>query len=184
MSWGSGQRFSRGTEEVIVNTRIGFSTPKRCNPVSWLVRRFTNSECSHTFFLYRDLDWEADMVLEAHEMGFRLLTLAHFEKKNEVVASFKPRAGIEDGLKHVAREYLGVSYDFGGLLGSIVVMFGRWLKRKWHNPLHSPASVFCSEVVVIALQKSGYPGSEKMVPHDTTPQDLLEFFSRQAGSTT
>jgi hypothetical protein len=161
-----------------MNTRIGFSTPKKFNPVSWLVRKLTGSTASHAFFVYHDKDWDADMVLEAHEFGFRLMTLALFEKSNEIVATFNPRSPIDAGVQFVALEYLGRAYDWGGLLGSAVLLLGRWLKRKWHNPWNSSKAVFCSEVVVIALQKSGYLGAPELVPHDTTPQDLLEFLTR------
>ncbi len=162
-----------------MNTRIGFSTPKSFNPVSWLVRKLTGSTASHAFFIYLDKDWEVDMVMEAHEYGFRLMSLAHFEKKNEIVATFNPKSSIDVGVRHVALEYLGRAYDWGGLFGSAVLLFGRWLKRKWHNPWNASKAVFCSESVVIAMQKSGYEGAAELVPHDTTPQDLLEFFTKE-----
>ena len=31
-------------------TLVGFSTPRSFNPISWLVRTVTRSECSHSFF--------------------------------------------------------------------------------------------------------------------------------------
>jgi hypothetical protein len=136
---------------------------------------------SHAFFIYHDVDWSADMVMEAHEVGFRLIPLAHFEKKNEIVASFVPKASLESGLREVALTYLGTHYDFGGLIGSAFLLLGRWLKRKWHNPLQDARSVFCSEAVVIAMQKSKYPGADGLEARDTTPQDLLNFFEKTEG---
>lgn len=156
--------------------KIGFSTPKHFNPVSWLVRKLTGSTASHAFFIYHDLDWDEDWVMEAHELGFRDEPLRLFEKKNEIVASFVPKQSIAVGMRYVAKNYIGTAYDFGGLLGSAFLLLGRWLKRKWHNPLNSSKSVFCSEAVVIALQKSDYPGADGLVAYDTTPQDLLNFF--------
>jgi len=144
--------------------------------MSWLVRRLTGSTASHAFFVYQDEDWQTDIVMEAHELGFRVAPLAHFQKKNTLVATFYPKASIEVGVRYVAMEYLGTAYDYGGLFGGFVIMLGRWLRRKWDNPLNDAHSVFCSEAVVIALQKSNYPGSERMVAQDTTPQDLLDFF--------
>jgi len=160
-----------------MTTRIGFSTPKHFNPVSWLVRKITGSEASHAFFIYYDHDWDVDMVMEAHEVGFRILPLDHFEKKNELVATFTPRTPIDEGLKYVALEYLGTMYDYGGLFGGIFTMIGKWFKRQWHNPWQSKRSVFCSEAVVIALQKVNYLGSAGLDSRDTTPQDLLNFFA-------
>jgi hypothetical protein len=162
-----------------MTTRIGFSTPKKFNPISWLVRKISGSTASHAFFIYSDKDWQADMVMEAHELGFRLIPLAHFEKKNEIVASFVPKQTIDDGVRFVALEYLGTVYDFGGLFGGALLMLGRWLKRKWHNPWDSSHAVFCSEAVVIAMQKTNYPGAGLLVARDTTPQDLLQFFTTE-----
>lgn len=159
-----------------MNTRVAFSTPKHFNPVSWLVRKFTGSTASHAFFIYYDVDFCSDMVMEAHEVGFRIIPLAHFEKKNEILATFTPKTSIEEGLKKVALEYLGTMYDYGGLFGGLVTMFGKWLKRKWHNPLQSSKAVFCSEAVVIALQESKYPGADGLEARDTTPQDLMNYF--------
>jgi len=161
------------------NIRIGFSTPKHFNPVSWLVRKFTGSVASHAFFIFLDEDYDVDVVMEAHELGFRDGMLARFEKKNEIVATFSPKSDITKGIVYVAKEYLGTGYDFGGLIGSSLMLFGRWLKRKWHNPLASAHAVFCSEAVVIALQKSNYVGADGLVAQDTTPQDLLNFFKSQ-----
>lgn len=163
-----------------MTTRIAFSTPKHFNPVSWLVRKFSGSSASHAFIIYHDKDWDADIVLEAHELGFRLIPLSHFEKSNELVASFVPKVSIEAGICWVALEYLGSSYDYGGLFGGVFLMIGRWLKKKWHNPFDEAHHVFCSEACVLAMQKSNYPGAETLVAHDTTPQDLLEFFTKNA----
>jgi hypothetical protein len=163
-------------------TRIGFSTPRGFNPVSWIVRKLTGSVCSHAFFIYWDLDYEADIVMEAHELGFRHVPLSHFVRQNEIVASFVPRADINAGVKWVAMEYLGDAYDFGGLLGAAFVLLGRWLKKKWNNPLANPKHVFCSEAVVYALQRAHYPGASEMVPRDTTPQDLLTFFVKEGAT--
>lgn len=159
-----------------MSTRIGVSTPRGFAPFSQLVMKLTKSTASHAFFVYFDEDWGCDMVMDAHEEGFRLLPLTRFEQKNIIVATFHPAVSIEVGVKFVALEYLGTVFDFSGLLGTAFVLVGRWLKRKWNNPLQAAASVFCSEAAVIALQKSGYPGAEKLVPQDTTPQDLLQFF--------
>ena len=163
-----------------MNTRVGFSTPRHFNPVSWLVRLLTGSACSHAFFIYYDDEWCQDFVLEAHEFGFRVVLLARFQKKNDIVAIFKPKTSIETGVQFVAVEYLGSTYDYGGLLGTLVLLLGRWLHRKWRNPWSSARAVFCSEAVTLALQKAGYAGADQLISQDTTPQDLLEFFTREA----
>jgi len=158
-----------------MTTHIGFSTPIHFNPVSWLVRKFTGSTASHAFFVYRDLDFDMDMVMEAHELGFRLTPFDHFKKKNKLVGLYLPVKPIDAGIKYVAQRYLGTMYDYKGLVGGILVMVGRWLHRKWRNPMRGAKNVFCSEAIVIAMQKS--PGYEafKDDPDSVDPQLLMEY---------
>jgi len=161
--------------------RVGFSTPKSFNPVSWLVRKFTGSRASHAFFVYHDADWDMDVVLEAHELGIRLLPLAHFERTNRVVKLVTPKYPIDAGLAMVARSYLGSTYDFLGLVGMAVVMVGRFLKRKWSNPFRGSKSVYCSESVILAMLAS--PGYEKLdLDPDSSPEDTLAYYEKVEGA--
>ncbi len=161
--------------------RVGFSTPRAFNPVSWLVRKFTGSRASHAFFVYFDATFEMEVVLEAHELGFRVMPRAHFERYNRVVKLVAPRHAIDAGLRRVGQRYLGSMYDFAGLLGMTVVMIGRWLKRKWKNPFRGSKAVYCSESVILAMKASpGYEGLK--LPTESSPQDLLDYFERDEGA--
>lgn len=162
-----------------MTTHVGFSTPNWFNPVSWIVRKVTGSKCSHAWFLYYDKDFEMDMVMEAHELGFRLTPYEHFKKYNVVVGVFTPRRPIDEGLKFVAKKYLSTVYDFGGLLGMAVVKLGQWFRVKWKNPFRGSKAVFCSEAICIAMKKS--PGYEdfKEDPDSIDPQTLMDFFVKQ-----
>lgn len=161
-----------------MSVRVGFSTPNRFNPVSWLVRRLTRSKASHTWFLYWDSDLEMNMVMEAHELGFRLIPFDHFKRSNTVVALFDPRCSIDVGLKLIAREYLSSRYDFAGLLGMAWVKLGRWLKRKWRNPLQSARHLFCSEALALAMRLSDGYDDFKLDPEAVDPQTMLEYFEQ------
>jgi hypothetical protein len=156
-------------------TLVGFSTPRRFNPVSWLVRRFTKSECSHCFFLYWDDDFECDMVLESHELGFRLITWQRFVKKNRIIALVEPAHDLDPGFLKLG-EWVGSVYDFGGLIGQAAVQFGRFLKRKWRNPFQSSQAMFCSESIARCMQWAGHPDAHRFTPKETAPQDLLVFY--------
>ena len=163
-------------------TLIGFSTPRHFNPVSWLVRQFTKSEASHCFFLYWDDDFECDMVIEAHELGFRLITWKRFVKKNRIVALVEPAHSLDKGFARLG-EWVGSAYDFGGLIGQAVVQFGRFLQRKWRNPFRSSGSMFCSESIARCMQWAEHPDSKQFSPKETTPQDLLNYY-RETGRST
>ena len=160
-----------------MTTRIGFSTPRHFNPVSWLVRKLTGSRASHVWFLYADQDWGADFVLEAHELGFRLLPFERFEKENQVVRVVTPSEDIDDGVKWAAH-WLGTAYDFSGLVGMAWVVLGRVFKRRWTNPLQNSRAMFCSEMTVEVLRRSGVPWAQSLVPSTVSPQDLLDLFER------
>lgn len=155
-----------------MNTRIGFSTPNWFNPVSWLVRKLTKSRASHAWFVYYDLDWKRDMVLEAHELGFRLLPYSKFKKANKVVGVFKTKESLDEATNWVC-DHLGEPYDFGGLIGMAFVLIGRFFKRKWKNPLQNSKAMFCSEMVVSVLQMVRFPATRHIDPHSTSPEDLL-----------
>lgn len=156
-------------------TLLGFSTPRSFNPVSWLVRRMTGSEVSHSFFLYWDDDFQCDMVLEAHEFGFRLITWKRFLTSNRVVALVEPAHSLDSGFARLGA-WVGSYYDFKGLLGQAIVQLGRWLSRKWRNPSQTVRSMFCSESIVRCMEWAGHPEAKAFSPKETTPQDLLAFF--------
>ncbi|MBN1206247.1 MAG: hypothetical protein JXB05_15125 [Myxococcaceae bacterium] len=163
-------------------TLIGFSTPRSFNPVSLLVRRFTRSECSHCFFLYWDDDFECDMVLEAHELGFRLITWQRFVRKNRIIALVEPAHPLDSGFLRLG-EWVGSAYDFGGLIGQAFVQFGRFLQRKWRNPFRSSRSMFCSESIARCMQWAEHPDARHFSPKETAPQDLLVFYRGQGRAT-
>ncbi len=157
-------------------TLVGFSTPNWFNPVSWVVRKVTGSKCSHAWFLYYDQDLEMTMVMEAHELGFRLIPFERFTKYNKLVAIFRPPKPIDQGLRVVAKRYLSTTYDFGGLIGMTVVRLGQWFRVKWKNPFRGAKSVFCSEAVCIAMKESsGYEDFDED-PDSVDPQTLMDYF--------
>lgn len=156
------------------NVRVGFSTPKRFNPISWLVRKVTGSRCSHAWFLYYSDTFDMEMVAEAHELGFRLQPYERFLEDNIVVAVITPKFPIDNGLKCVVREYLTTGYNWGGLLGMAIVALGRKLKKRWNNPLRSPKHVFCSEAVYRAMKWSkGYESIDED-PESVDPEELMK----------
>lgn len=156
---------------------VGFSTHSG-NVVSRLIRWMTGSKASHTWLLVDDALFGTEMVMEATEVGFRFITYSRFKAEgNDIVTVVTPAFPLKPGMRQAAM-WLGERYDFGGLLGSAVVLLGRWLRRKWKNPLGSSKAMFCSEAVVRVMQAAGYPGSAALDPESITPQDLLDFLTK------
>jgi hypothetical protein len=155
---------------------IGFSTPRRWNPLSALIRAMTRSRASHAWLLVEDPVFDLRLVLEAHSSGFRLVSFTRFVKENRVVALVHTGHPIDRGLP-VAGEWLGESFDLLGLFGIFLTLVGRWFRqRPWKNPFPTPSALFCSEAVVRTLKAAGYPGSERLGDEDTSPAELLEWF--------
>ncbi len=160
---------------------VGFSTPRRWNPLSWIIRVLTRSRASHAWLLVEDPLFRLRLVLEAHSTGFRLVTLARFARDNRVVALVQPAHPIDRGLPE-AGTWLGESFDTIGLVGMAWVV----LRRLFHlspgkNPFRSARALFCSESVVRTLKAAGYPGAEALGDEDETPEDVLDFLQRTGG---
>jgi hypothetical protein len=158
-------------------TRIGFSTGKG-NPVSAIIRFFTGSRASHAWLLVHDPLFDMELVMEAHEVGFRLVPFKTFRKANRIVAIVDPQHPLDPGVREAAK-WLGSQYDFRGLFGMMFVIAGRVFRRKWKNPFRSARSMFCSEAVVRVLRASGFPDATRLSAEDTTPQDLMDFFVKE-----
>lgn len=162
---------------------VGFSTPRRWNPLSALIRAMMRSRTSHAWLLVEDPLFGLRLVLEAHSTGFRLVSFANFVRDNKVVALVAPAHPIEPGLPE-AGGWLGDQFDVLGLFGIFLTMVARWFKRKaWRNPFTSSRALFCSEAVVRVLKAAHYPGAARLGDETTTPAELLAFFEGEAGAT-
>jgi hypothetical protein len=160
---------------------VGFSTPRRWNPLSWLIRVGTRSRASHAWLLVEDPLFKLRLVLEAHSTGFRLVTLARFARDNEVVAVAVPAYPLDPGLP-LAGRWLGEKFDTAGILGMAWVVARRFFHlAPGHNPFRSAQEMFCSESVVRTLKAARYPGAEALSNEEETPADVLAFL-RSTGS--
>jgi hypothetical protein len=161
------------------HVRIGFSTSNAW--ISRAIRWFTNSSVSHAFFIYFDAAWGCDMVAEAWWTGVRDVTLAEWSKSNQLVAVFEPVVPLDAALAQ-HRDDLGKRYAFEGILGMawlrICFWFGCKVKNPWH---HSAAAVFCSMWDLEVLDTAHWPGSWRLDPPSTDPDDL-ECFVRLSGA--
>ncbi|HSN13767.1 MAG TPA: hypothetical protein VLT61_03990 [Anaeromyxobacteraceae bacterium] len=164
---------------------VGFSTPKRWNPLSWAIRCATYSRASHAWLLVDDPVFKVRLVVEAGVTGFRIESLARFEKTNEIVAIVEPAHPLEAGMPEAAR-WLGEKFDGIGLAGMAWVLIGRlFFNERWKNPFRSVKSLFCSEAVVRSLLEADYPTATELFrgkEEEIAPGDLLRWFERDGES--
>ena len=164
---------------------VGFSTPKRWNPLSWAIRRATSSPASHAWLLVDDPVFKVRLVVEAGVTGFRIESLARFEKTNVIVAIVTPQHRLEEGMPETAR-WLGEKFDKRGLAGMAWVLVGRlFFHARWKNPFRSVKALFCSEAVARSLVEAKYPGAAELFEgkeEEVAPGDLLRWFERDGVS--
>jgi hypothetical protein len=162
---------------------VGFSTPRRWNPLSALIRAMMRSKTSHAWLLVEDPLFGLRLVLEAHSTGFRLISFANFVRDNKVVAIVAPAHPLEHGMPE-AGGWLGDEFDVLGLFGIFLTMVAKWFARRaWRNPFTSTRALFCSEAVVRVMKAAHYPGAGRLGDETTTPAELLAFFEAEPGST-
>lgn len=144
--------------------------------VSRIIRWFTKSRVSHAFFLYWDDKFQRWNTAGAMAPGFEIIAADRIFPANRVVAIYEP-VDLNPIMPDLD-EWLSDMYNYPGLIGMALVEIGRWLKRKWHNPLTASNSLFCSQAVAQALILAKQPNFD-LDPTTTAPSDLDDFFQRQ-----
>jgi len=150
---------------------IGFSTTDLL--ISKIIRWGTKSPTSHVFLLF-DCNG-IEMVFEASLFGTRLVPWKIFQDTEMVVKLTKLPYQSQEVMTPLLAS-LSTPYDFGGLIGSSLVIFGRWFRKKWTNPWNNPNRSFCSEIVAKRLKDLGDPNLIDCDPSSTTPKDLFDMF--------
>jgi hypothetical protein len=153
-----------------MDVRIGFSTQEG-SLLSTFIRWITRSPCSHCWLLLDD-PIRGQVVLSAESgSGFAETLWANWIPNNTVVGIYEPKVPLAAGVTAV-QKLLGEQYATLGLIGMAWVYIGRWLHCKLRNPFRDKGELFCSEAVCIAMKAVNYPGTERMIPDDTSPEDL------------
>lgn len=155
---------------------IGFSTTDKL--LSRIIRKLTKSRVSHSFIMF---DWLGKKwVLEAGFNGVGILPLERFLADGNIIVEVVdlPHVELEDLIP--AMEDMGERYDFGGLLGGIVPLIGKWFKQKWHNPFNDTKALFCSEFIVYWLQDLAFEPAYNLVPEDVSPEELLKLLEKNS----
>lgn len=155
---------------------IGFSTTNKF--ISKAIRWLTKSRVSHCFIMF---DWLGKKwVLEAGFFGVGILPLERFLADGNVIVEVVdlPAVELEDLVP--AMEDMGERYDFGGLLGGIFPLIGKWFRQKWHNPLNNTKALFCSEFIVYWLKDLAFEPAYNLVPEDVSPEELLKLLEKNS----
>ena len=154
------------------NVQVGFSTG-RASPVSWLIRKMTGAKVSHAFVIYTSTEYACEMILSEDHGGVQITPLALFKKRNKIIYRVTPKQSLDAALPAAVQLY-GDGYAYAALFAGAWMMLGRRLKKKWHNPVHSTKSMFCSAMIVRLYEAIDYTGFPRDRPEDVTPDDLYQ----------
>lgn len=155
---------------------VCFATAKGRSPLSWLIRRLTNSRVSHATLSTHIRG--VPVILHCTVGGVQLTLRNRFEAHSKIVEEFAFNIDVADGLSAAIKE-LGDRYDYMGILGFAWVLFAaRWLHRKIKNPLASPTAMVCTEFVLSIDRDDRIPEWRELDAERTTAEDLLECCQR------
>ena len=138
--------------------RIGLSSGREF--VSKFIKWITRSEASHTFICF-DVAGE-EVVLHANQHGVNCTSHKKFTSNNDIVCEYDiklTKANTDKALGHALRK-LHSRYDYFAAFGFLWVLINKSFGRKVKNPMPNRSAYMCTELVVMALRKGNFPGSE------------------------
>jgi hypothetical protein len=157
--------------------------------ISKIIRWGTKGSYSHALLLWEDpmlgwmrmeADWDGYHVrptnLRPRLDGVKVIDRQSIDDLSVVAI---PLQDTYDSLLRICAQWLGHRYDYPAIAGFLVVVLGRWLRKRWRNPLSSPSALFCSEAIALGLKQLKYPGFRDVVTENTTPQDLFDLLKQE-----
>lgn len=155
--------------------KIGFS--RNNTPFSWLIRKLTGSNISHTYIRIPVPELGTSMVFQAQGFNVHYINYEHFLAKGNIVeAEVEVKLSSKQWAQaEMVRVYeCGKPYSYLQILGYAWVLLGRRFGKKWKNPLSDGDHGYvCVELVCRSL---GISEAESM-----TPQELLDRLTKVYG---
>lgn len=117
-----------------------------------IIRRITRSNVNHAFVAYHSSIHGGWQALQTDERGLVEVPIESLKYTYKECYDF-PTLNLMSALSQ-CRNLIGDRYDWMGIFGFLIkIFFWRLLGRKILNPLHKKGELFCSEFVIIYLQK-------------------------------
>lgn len=151
---------------------IGFSTSRRWNPFSALIKRWWGTPYSHTYLKW-DTPWGFSEVLEASGTSVRMVNDEIWKKKNRPVYEKELVITREEFNRMMSqlRPLTGTPYGWGQVMGIIL----KELFRLKKNPFSDGADTFvCSELVLKFLRDVANICCNRMDSDSVSPHDIYE----------
>jgi len=145
-----------------------------------IVRWATKSEFNHVLIAYPSEIWGGWVATDIQFDGVRPIVLEKVidrKNRNSIFEFYKCKIDLHDAFIKT-RNYVGVGYDIFGFFPTILkaYMYTRYKKLpKKLEPKKNRSRVHCSEFVTTLLKNANLPGTEKMIPFLTSPEDLRKY---------
>lgn len=160
-----------GAADVVV---VGFGTNGKWS--SKMIRRATNSWCSHTWIEYSSTEYGAMNAIHAQPEGVvkqRVLDVWNTYPKSRRYELTMPPQDIRLAIRY-AVERLGTPYDYGALLNAMKLWWWRETSV-FSKPRRNPRELHCSELVSLVLAHVDVVGADLIDPELTTPGQLWRY---------
>jgi hypothetical protein len=144
-----------------------------------MIRYLTQSDFNHVFLSYKSDMWGGWWATQVDDDGVRLLPLEKVvgKKKMPVECYETVSSDVFDGLVSV-RDYIGSRYDWRGIFGFLVkLIVWRLFGKRILNPFHDRAKMFCSEFVMLILQKANIGNTMNYDASSASPEDVRKFLT-------
>jgi len=165
---------------------IVLSRPKSCSPISWAIRKITNSDVSHASIHFSHIGGPFSTgyrwVLESTGSGVNLVAAERWDNHNKLMYAFRIRDDVmgPKALYIIFRE-LGAEYDFAGIGRFCAYLVLEKVNKRLARMCvpDTPDKMFCSEVVARylhlldgMLRNDSFEPVKNLLPDLTSPEDL------------
>lgn len=147
--------------------------------VSWLIRKFTDSEASHVVVGGLSF-YGQEVILHSTHGGLRVDVLeVWIERTNSVIIEEWEVLPDVSGALPILSAKLGSKYDLANLFGNALSILLQKVGIRVRNLLADPNRFVCSELVV-HLDPGGFkiPDLKDLDPERASPEDLIRLCRR------
>lgn len=137
---------------------IGFSTHKKWNIFSALIKMVDRTPYSHTYVVFQSVRLDRGLVYHAAKSFLHFLSLGNFMQVNKVFYEFDIMVSEEQEVKilQICIDRAGLKYGMAAVVGVAMVKFAKLFNFDIENPFQDGGKTyFCSELVSLVLEELG-----------------------------
>ena len=150
--------------------------------VSRIITLITRGDASHAGIILSDIPEAGHELYQSLGDGFGMSTREELTRGSTRILKEIPINVDPARVLAICRARLGTPYAYLAVLGMLWVQLGKWLGKRWRNPVRSVHHMFCSESVVEILTQAGFIQFQRLDAISVSPVALESILTR-AGKT-